>query len=277
MKESSYYHRNVEISQTAGCFFAAALTAVFFAVQLVNILHHGMWRDEMQVWSLCQHSHSLLQLVYLKRYEGHPDLWYVLVFLVSRVFPHPVGMQLLNLAIATAVTYLISRYSPFARYQKVLIVFGYFLFYEYSAISREYEIGILALFAFCAAFRPGPKKNYIVLAILLSLMAESNIYALILSVCLALMMLVEAFQSQKPQEFLFPRAAYMAGSIILFALAVSASLFEIRLPSGAGWDPTADIVGHARANYLPGMEMIWKAFVPIPKTGTLHFWNTNLL
>jgi len=108
----------------------------------------------MQVWSLSQHSHSLSELFYLKRYEGHPDGWYVLVFLISRLFPHPVGVQFLNLAMATAVAYLVSRYSPFARYQKALIVFGYFLFYEYSAISRDYEIGILALFAFCAAFRP---------------------------------------------------------------------------------------------------------------------------
>jgi hypothetical protein len=59
--------------------FAAALTVVFALLELVNILHHAMWRDELYVWALCRHCHSVGDLLYLKRYDGHPDACYLLV------------------------------------------------------------------------------------------------------------------------------------------------------------------------------------------------------
>jgi hypothetical protein len=91
------------------------------------------------------------------------------------------------------------------------------------------------------------------------------------------MIVVEALQSQNPQEFLFPTAMRIVGSTTLFVLALSASLFEMRIPSDAGWDTTSYMVSHAHTNYLRSTEMIWKAFVPIPRMSTLNFWNTNLL
>src|SRR5580700_4131925 len=140
--------------------FAAALTAAFFLLELINILHHAMWRDEMQVWSFAEHSHSLRELLYLTRYEGHPAIWQLLVYSISGLFTNPLAMQFLHLAIATMTAYVVTRYSPFRLLEKVLLIFGYFLFYEYATISRDYALGILFLFSFCAVFQPGPQKRY---------------------------------------------------------------------------------------------------------------------
>lgn len=50
-------NRSSEARATRG--FAAKLTLVFFLLELINILHHALWEDEMQVRSFAQHSHSL--------------------------------------------------------------------------------------------------------------------------------------------------------------------------------------------------------------------------
>jgi hypothetical protein len=82
------------------------------------------------------------------------DAWLFSVYSISRLSSNPVAMQVLHLAIATMTAYGVARYSPFPRLRKVLIIFGYFLFYEYADISRDYALGILCLFSFCAVFRP---------------------------------------------------------------------------------------------------------------------------
>jgi len=256
--------------------FAAILASVFFLLELIQILHHGMWEDEMQVWSFSQHSHSLSELHYVTRYEGHPEGWQLLVYFISQFSSNPFAMQLLHLAIATMTAYVVARYSPFSRLQKVLIVFGYFLFYEYAAISRDYALGVFGLFSFCAVFRPGPRKNYILLALLLALMAESNIYALILALSLALMILFEAMQTDQRRRYLSSKPKEIVCAAALFLAAVSISLLHMRPPADIGWNVVSDLSVRASKGLSGTLAMIWIAFVPIPRLSH-QFWSSNFL
>jgi hypothetical protein len=256
--------------------FSAALTSVFFLAELINILHHPMWADEMQVWSFCVHSRSLRELLYLTRYEGHPAAWQFLVYFISRLTSDPVAMQFLHLAIATMTAYVVARYAPFSRLQRVLMVFGYFLFYEYAAISRDYALGILCLFCFCAVFQPGPKKRYGLLIILLALMAESNIYALLLALSLALMIVFEAFEVRESRHYLFSRTKENACAALVFLAAVFISLLHMRPRADAGWNFFAGLAVRTRTGFDGTLAMIWRAFVPIPRLSH-QFWSTNFL
>jgi len=256
--------------------FAAALTSVFFLGEFINIRHHAMWADEMQVWSFSVHSHSLRELLYLTRYEGHPAAWQFLVYFVSRLSSDPVTMQFLHLAIATMTAYVVARYSPFPRLQKVLIIFGYFLFYEYAAISRDYALGILCLFSFCAVFRPGPRKRYGLLIVLLALMAESNIYALLLALSLALMFVFEAFQVRESRLYLLSRTREIACLAALFLTAVFISLLHMRPRADAGWNVLSGFAARTYTGFSGTLAMIWRAFVPIPRLSH-QFWNSNFL
>ncbi len=257
--------------------FTLALSSVFFLLELVNILHHAMWRDEIQVWSLSQRCHSLLQFLTLKRYEdlGHPDAWHLVVYPVSRFTSNPLAMQLLHLAIATLTVVVVARYSPFTRLQKILIVFGYFLFYEYATISRGYALGVLGIFVFCALFRPGPKKNYLLLAAVLGLAAQADIYAVILAIALVLGMLLEAIQAAEPRQYLYPSAARVGFAAALFVAAILTSVFRMRPPADSAFYPSwhfpVNPTGIGRT-----LAMMWKAFVPIPELSR-HFWNTNIV
>ncbi|MBI4794559.1 MAG: hypothetical protein HY790_01735, partial [Deltaproteobacteria bacterium] len=137
----------------------------FFFLGLVLLLRHEMWQDEWQAWLIARESLSIPDLFRNLRYEGHPGLWHLVLFLVSRVTPNPLGMQILHLLVATGAVYVFLKYSPFTRLQKILFILGYFPFYEYTVISRNYGLGVLGLFGFCALFcRPGP-RSYLLLGL----------------------------------------------------------------------------------------------------------------
>src|SRR5690242_13054728 len=57
-----------------------ALAIVFFVLCLLRTLAHVMWRDELQAWMIARESHSLAELFYNARYEGHPALWFLLLY-----------------------------------------------------------------------------------------------------------------------------------------------------------------------------------------------------
>jgi hypothetical protein len=55
--------------------FPLCITVLFFLLSLNTILHHEMWRDELQAWLIARDSDSIAQLFFQNlRYEGHPGL-----------------------------------------------------------------------------------------------------------------------------------------------------------------------------------------------------------
>jgi len=115
--------------------FALVITAVFFVIALIGILNHEMWRDEFEPWLIARNANSFIQLYENWRYEGHPLLWYLLLYILTRISTNPVLMQLLHISFATASVYLFSRFNGFSILQKTLFAFGYYSIYEYSVIS----------------------------------------------------------------------------------------------------------------------------------------------
>ncbi|MEX0741459.1 MAG: hypothetical protein WD079_01595, partial [Phycisphaeraceae bacterium] len=173
---------------------ALALTVAFLCVAAAGMAVHEMWRDEWQAWMLARDSVSFLDLLRNLRHEGHPPGWNFLLFVFSRWTRDPLVMQGAHLAIAATSVYLIARYSRLAWLHKVLLAFGYFLAYEYAVIARQYGLGALALFAFCALV-PVRQRHPIAVFFALLVLASTSAYGLILSVAAGGMLLVEAMVS----------------------------------------------------------------------------------
>src|SRR2546425_11878364 len=132
--------------------FALAITAVFFVIALIGILNHEMWRDELHCWLIARDSHSFAQLYQNRSYDGHPVLWYALLYILTWFTANPVAMQVLLLVLATASVYLFNRFSSFTAPQRVLFSFGYYSIYEYSMIARSYCLGFFLVILFCSLY-----------------------------------------------------------------------------------------------------------------------------
>jgi hypothetical protein len=196
----------------------------------VGTLNHAPWRDEVNGWLIARDSLNFHDFWQTIRYEGHPLLWYGLLWVLNQITPNLLAMQLFHLALAMTAIAIFLRYAPFTRLQKSLFVLGYLPFYEYLLISRNYSLGIIGLFAFCALF-PQRKRTYLPLAICLAFMANSNAYALMISFCFAIALGVE-YLWQKPLGVKLQAPAWDQGlSIALFIAAVILSV-EVMVQPG---------------------------------------------
>jgi hypothetical protein len=262
-------------SRESDVVLAATLTVVFLSAGLISILHHEMWRDEMQAWLIARDSSSIGELFENLRYEGHPALWHLGLYALSRFTRDPTAIQFFHLALAAATTYTFARFSPFTRVQKILFAFGYFPFYEYAVISRNYALGILCIFSFCALF-PTRSKGYIPLAVALFFLANTSVYGLMVAVVMGFTLMLDRLLEKgtvSPRE---GGRLDLVTSLGIFATGIAIAVIQINQSANSqlhsGLLTTLD-----GERLVATLTAVWRSYVPIPNVFTLHFWNTNIL
>ncbi|PPS45652.1 hypothetical protein [Chroococcidiopsis sp. TS-821] len=262
--------------------FTFWLVLLFFFVSLIGILNHEVWLDEIQAWLIARDSTSIVDLFRNLRYEGHPGLWHLNLYFISRITHNPTAMQLFHLIIATINIYVFVKFSPFNKLHKVLFTFSYFPFYEYSIISRNYNLGILFIFLFCKFF-PTRKKSYFILASLLSILANTNVYSFIISICLFLTLIVDFISNSYFLENFRYRIKNILISFAILLFGYAVALLQIIPPADAKFTGSTQNFGESNnlintIKHLSYVLMtVWRSYVPLPNFLEDHFWNTNLL
>src|SRR6185503_4386542 len=179
-----------------------------------------MWLDELNPWDIARDAHSLRDLFYNMRFEPHPRLWYLCLFALTRFTRNPAAMQALHGAIGTASVALLAYCSPFRRRDVWLLAFGYYIVFEFCAISRGYALGILFTLAACAA-AAAPRPRIVVIAALLALLANTSLFGLILAGSLAVALL-PLWRGRRLRELAPAGMVIIAGiALSLWALAPS--------------------------------------------------------
>jgi hypothetical protein len=243
----------------------------FFVLGLLLLLRHALWQDEWQAWLIARDSASLAELFGNLRYEGHPALWYLPLYVLSRFTAQPLAMQLLHLGLATASVYVFLRFAPFTRLQKILFSFGYFPFFEYAVISRNYAAGVLLLFTYCAVFPRNFRHKYLVLAGILFLLCQTSVYGVLLALALAAALLVGEVLSGTGET---PVPPMLAAGVILLA-GVGLAILQLLPPPDSGFAVGWKFNLEAR-HALRTLGTFWESYVPVPAF-QIQFWETNLI
>jgi len=243
----------------------------FVAVAGMLSLFHEFWRDEVQAWLLVHESVSLRDLMANSAYEGHPSLWFLMLWVLKQVAPGLIAMRVLHLAIASGTAWLVIYRSPFPLWQRALLVFGYFFLYEYTLIVRNYAFGLFFLLAFCSLY---PRRNspfvFLTMSLMVMAMMVSNFYAFFLGLACVVLLAAGDLQPFCGWHSLvrrLPGYVVMVLGIILFL---------------ADTYPPADY-GYAHTWHLqPGLDdftglldRVCCVFLPLPER-TMHYWNTIL-
>lgn len=247
--------------------FIVIVLSVFLSGQLVMIHFHEMWRDELQAWLIARAASTPLDMYRNLYYEGHPPLWHGLLYIVTRFTGNPVFMQLLHVGIASAIAYVILRYSPFSRLQKVLLTFSYFIFYEYGVIARNYSLGILFMFLFCALML-AKKKNYLHIGLVLFFAALSNPMTALLVPTMVFFVAIDAAQSYVKGKPVAWRQLVTGGAIAVAGLLLFYKFVKQPPNSGIGTSIGADVRN--------ALATIWQSYIPI-SNGVVNFWSTNIV
>ena len=254
--------------------FNILLFSVFSATLIVTASFHEFWRDELQAWMIAHYSHSFHELFFNSRYDGHPSLWFILLFLLKQVSQSLMAMKALHVCIALVSAILLIRYSPFNRITRFLVIFGYFFLYEYAVISRNYAIGVMLLFTFCSLFRFRHQTRYFYLLVfILAVLMQASFYSFFLACCLAMVLFVEvvfnkgSFESGSVRK-IFPSLLIILAGILLF---ITDTLPPPDYGYAAGWNLSFD-----RELLTTTIDRVWDTFVPVPQP-VLHFWNSNII
>src|SRR5688572_6121707 len=110
------------------------LLVVYSCLGVIGVLNHEIWLDEAHHWLFARDSQTLGELWTNMRYDGHPILWNVLLFFITRFTRDVSAMQILHVCISVCAVSVFVIFSPFRFFEKVLFVFGYFILYEYTVI-----------------------------------------------------------------------------------------------------------------------------------------------
>ena len=190
------------------------LLFVLLAVyNVIRLFRHAMWRDELQAFMVAAASNTPLDLFAKLKYEGHPGLWHLLLWVVTRFTTDPVAMRVLHLVIALGVWVLVWRLSPFRPVGKLLLLLSYYLFWEYFVVSRGYALGVLLGFGFAALQARRPEQRFWPW-VLLGLLANTTVFGTIWSFGLGLFY---ALRNRQEWRLMLPGVALYAA---LAALAV---------------------------------------------------------
>ncbi len=246
----------------------ALLVLAYVLVVSTCMFRHELWLDEANPWVIARDAHSLGELKFNMRFEPHPGLWYLLLYIVTRFTSRPAAMQALHVMIATASVTILAFRAPFRLRDKWLLVFGYYLVFEYAVISRGYSLGILLAFILATTLQ-SPRARPIWTAILLALLANTSAFGLLLSVAIV--------------------AGLLADGRLRPAFGVRTTLAAIVVCAGAALSVLTmrpipeSIYGRNMHTYVSGgrvegvLDLFWTAFLPLPDWRSAGPWNTYLV
>jgi hypothetical protein len=228
----------------------------FFAVGLIGILRHEMWRDEIQAWTIATSASSLSELAVNRQYEGHPPGWHLLLYGLSRFTNDPISMQFAHLLIATLAVAVFVKYSSLPVRLRWLFVFGYFPLYEYCVISRCYGLGMLCLFLFCAVYSKPERRHWWLFGLLFA-MAQTSFPVAALALLLGAFLLTEFVLAGRFRDTVLAAA--------LYAATVGAVYWAMQIPpdtlhSAPDWHLSFsgsriyEVLDHVFFTYLIGMK-----------------------
>jgi hypothetical protein len=250
--------------------FNICVVCIFAFLSLFGILHHEIWLDEAQHWLLARDSNSLADLWKNTRYEGHPLLWNLILYGITRFTYDPLWMQLAHWSISVIAVAVFIFSSPLPRRWNVLFVFGYFMLFEYTMLSRNYSLLILFFFL---SLRFYVSSRYIMLGISLFLLSNTHLFGLIMAGWLAIIILLfDTFNDQLPVAE--SRSRKLA--LFIFLAGALLSLAQISPPGDSPFLPSiSTLFSHTGIERL--LAVFLKAFFPIPDIFNYHFWNSNIL
>jgi len=247
---------------------------LYFCLGLLSIVNHEPWRDELQTWLVAKESKTIGELFHNIRYEGHPSLWFLILFGISKISDRFFFVQILHLSIATCAVSAFLFFAPFTKLQKVLFVFSYFLFFEFCVISRNYILGITLLFFYCVVYQKIP-RNIILLSIILFFVCQTSVSGLIIAICLEAITSIELVFQKSREKRRARQKINIFIHFVIFFLGIAIFFLTILPPKdfsfGGDWNFSLEAKRAAKT-----LTMIWKVFFPFPKL-SLHFWNTNVL
>lgn len=172
-----------------GCLLAAWLIVAGYFIAT-----HVMWRDEVRALSFALAGDSLWAMLRGVQGEGHPVLWYVLLRVAHDLAPVREVLPAMGAVIGIGAAAFLALRAPFRPIVLLLVLFGEWLTFEYTAVARNYGMSALILFVMADRYDPRSGRGWQP-GVLLFLLCNTNVPSMLLSCGILLFWLVELLAS----------------------------------------------------------------------------------
>lgn len=182
-------------SKKFNTFFNIILLILFTVLVFITMMNHEIWRDEAQAWLVVRDLNILGIFNHVKT-EGHPLLWYAVLYPFAKLNLPVISMQIISFVLAIIGSILLLWYSPFNKLTKTAVLFSSTMIYWYSIICRSYTL-IPPLMFITAFLYPKRHKHPFIYTFLLILL--SNTHILMLGFC-GILSIIFIFENLKNTE-----------------------------------------------------------------------------
>jgi len=159
---------------------------LWIAVVGFILSYHEKWADEAQVWLIARDLNLPTIWFHELRYNGTPGLWHTILWVAQHWFHAPyAAMGVIGMVCAAGGVAFILWKSPFPRPLNYLLVFSYFIVYQYAVIARSYNLLPLLLFgtAYLYRDRSRPARMTMALILLANVASQGTLLAAALGSC----------------------------------------------------------------------------------------------
>ena len=200
-----------------------AIWIVYCVMLAMVVPWHEPWSNEAQAWLLARELSIPKLLLYYLRYEGHPALWYLVLWGPAHLHWSYAAMSWISAAIAAAGIYVLLRFSPFPFYLRALLPFTYFLAYQYGVVARSYVLFPLLCFLIAHVYRLA-KPRPVPMAVLLALLANVSVHGTLVACALAVAYCWELFRRRRTAAIsgwgVAAGAALFVASLVLVGITI---------------------------------------------------------
>jgi hypothetical protein len=235
--------------------------ALFAGLLALVTVRHEMFGDEAQAWLIARDSRNLLELAQHLRYEGHPALWYVLLYLPSHLSVSLAWMQALNYALSVTMAWLVLRERRLPLATRVLSIFSVFVFFHMGVPARSYMLAAVLLVGAARCLLADRSRHWLAM-VLLALAINTHFLAIpaAAGIFVWLYWLDPVPSGRVAIERLRERRFWISTAILGAALAVC---YLTLRPAPDGATPDYDIAGASWLDYLMiGTGRLWSYSVP---------------
>ena len=264
-------------TQRSGAWMSLAVMLPFLILYWLNIAHHTMFFDELNAWGISAASPNLRMLFHYVHFEGHPWLWYFILWFPSRLTHDPMGLKWTEAVFGTAIILMIGTLSPFTYKQRALVLSSYFLLWEYTVMCRMYSVMLLLTLIY--VLRRARRMDGVVLnCALLGLVSNTDMTGVLLASAL----LVEYWYSSWTVTVAPERGRLVqcwGAGLAVYAGLIALSVGTLWPSKQISWQSSGHIGSSALNRHRIQQSignMVASPWWPISRQFPHHFWETTV-
>ncbi len=173
---------------------------LYFIGHMLMLLVHEPWFDEALAWLIARDS-SLYEIIFVApHYEGHPSLWHLILLPFAKLgASYELTLSIVSLVFSGIAMAIFIYKAPVKRIIRLFLPFTYYLFYQYSVISRPYCMMMLAFILIAVTYKNRDEKpgRYV---LSLWFLCMTSAYGIVIAGGICIVWLINMFMDARKQS-----------------------------------------------------------------------------